>query len=211
MPHVNGKCIKIETNEQPVQKESNIYQNKDLQSPPIVVKDQEIRVDEPNVESEYTERGVPLAKRSIEECLKIMKSTPGNLLDALTDEECVELVRNKHVPIYKLESHFRNVTRAIELRRSIVAAKLPVSAAASFSTLPYRAYDYSKVAGSCCENVVGYVPVPLGMAGPLLIDGKYYHIPMATTEGTLVASTNRGCTALSVRFSLFYFLFLFRT
>jgi hydroxymethylglutaryl-CoA reductase (NADPH) len=65
--------------------------------------------------------------------------------------------------------------------------------------LPYENFEYSKVLGSCCENIIGYVPVPLGIAGPLLIDGKYYQIPMATTEGTLVASTNRGCTALSVR------------
>ena len=65
--------------------------------------------------------------------------------------------------------------------------------------VPYENYEYSKVFGSCCENIIGYVPVPLGVAGPLLIDGNYYQIPMATTEGTLVASTNRGCTALTVR------------
>ena len=65
--------------------------------------------------------------------------------------------------------------------------------------IPFENYNYDKVIGSCCENIVGFIPVPLGMAGPLLIDGKFYHIPMATTEGTLVASTNRGCSALSVR------------
>jgi hypothetical protein len=36
-----------------------------------------------------------------------------------------------------------------------------------------------------------YVPIPLGMAGPLLVNGKLVHIPMATTEGCLVASTHR--------------------
>ena len=58
-------------------------------------------------------------------------------------------------------------------------------------------YDYSRVFGACCENVVGYIPIPLGIAGPLRIDGDLVHIPMATAEGTLVASTSRGCKALN--------------
>ncbi len=45
--------------------------------------------------------------------------------------------------------------------------------------------------------MVGYIPLPLGIAGPLTIDGQMVHIPMATAEGTLVASTSRGCKALN--------------
>lgn len=51
--------------------------------------------------------------------------------------------------------------------------------------------------GACCENVIGYMPIPLGIAGPLKIDGQMLPIPMATAEGTLVASTSRGCKALN--------------
>ncbi len=51
------------------------------------------------------------------------------------------------------------------------------------------------------ENFLGVAQVPVGLAGPLLIDGEHasgdFYIPMATTEGTLVASYNRGMRLLS--------------
>ena len=59
-----------------------------------------------------------------------------------------------------------------------------------------------QVFGVCCENVIGYCAIPLGVAGPLLLDNNKFYVPMATTEGCLVASTNRGCSALRVSFLL---------
>ncbi|MFN8129132.1 MAG: hydroxymethylglutaryl-CoA reductase [Candidatus Nanopelagicales bacterium] len=51
------------------------------------------------------------------------------------------------------------------------------------------------------ENFLGVAQVPIGLAGPLRIDGEYaqgdFYVPMATTEGTLVASYNRGMRLLS--------------
>ena len=57
------------------------------------------------------------------------------------------------------------------------------------------------------ENFIGVAQVPLGIAGPLRINGEYasgdFLIPMATTEGTLVASYSRGMRAISALRRLF--------
>jgi len=46
------------------------------------------------------------------------------------------------------------------------------------------------------EHFTGVAQVPIGIAGPLLIDGEHaqgeFYVPLATAEGTLVASYNRG-------------------
>jgi hydroxymethylglutaryl-CoA reductase (NADPH) len=52
------------------------------------------------------------------------------------------------------------------------------------------------------ENFVGVAQIPIGLAGPVLINGEHaqgtFYIPLATTEGTLVASYNRGMKVLSM-------------
>lgn len=46
------------------------------------------------------------------------------------------------------------------------------------------------------ENFFGVAQIPVGIAGPLLVNGEYaqgeFFVPMATVEGTMLASYNRG-------------------
>lgn len=52
------------------------------------------------------------------------------------------------------------------------------------------------------ENFVGVAQVPVGLAGPLLVNGEHakgeFLIPLATTEGTLVASYSRGMKVINL-------------
>ncbi len=51
------------------------------------------------------------------------------------------------------------------------------------------------------ENMIGAVQIPLGFVGPLSVKGDHaqgdFLVPMATTEGALVASVNRGCSVIT--------------
>ena len=67
----------------------------------------------------------------------------------------------------------------------------------SLSTIQKVAVDPDETVH--CENRIGSISLPLGVAGPLNIMGEYakgeYYCPLATSEGALVASVNRGAKA----------------
>ncbi|KAH6592435.1 hypothetical protein BASA50_008051 [Batrachochytrium salamandrivorans] len=115
---------------------------------------------------------------------------------ALSDKDIISLVDAGKIATYALEKTLGDFTRAVCIRRTLVSRT--TNSDLSNSLLPVDHYDYSKVLGVCCENVIGYLPLPVGVAGPMTIDSKVYQIPMATTEGCLVASTSRGCKAISL-------------
>ena len=76
----------------------------------------------------------------------------------------------------------------------------------SFSNTGHFSLDEDIASTRNCENMIGVTQIPLGIAGPLAISSfsstnqelrtKNYFIPLATTEGALVASVSRGCKAI---------------
>jgi hydroxymethylglutaryl-CoA reductase (NADPH) len=76
-------------------------------------------------------------------------------------------------------------------RRQVVreATGAPLEHVGSYS------FDPTTLPGNL-EGFSGVAQVPIGFAGPLVVDGEYargeFYVPLATTEGTLVASYNRG-------------------
>lgn len=133
--------------------------------------------------------------RSLEECVQIFESSP-TAVRQLNNEEIIQLAQAGKIAAYALEKVLADFERAVVIRRALIS-RASATKTLEGSDIPYGHYDYSRVMGACCENVIGFMPIPLGIAGPLRIDGKLYPIPMATAEGTLVASTSRGCKALN--------------
>ncbi|KAF7323677.1 3-hydroxy-3-methylglutaryl coenzyme A reductase [Mycena kentingensis (nom. inval.)] len=145
----------------------------------------------------------PRSPRPLEDLIELMNTLPKSSgLRDLSDEEVVLLAQNGKIAAYALEKVLApaqeqsGLERAVRVRRALIS-RASLTQSLETSLVPFERYDYAKVLGACCENVVGYVPIPLGIAGPLTIDGVSFHIPMATAEGTLVASTSRGCKALN--------------
>jgi hydroxymethylglutaryl-CoA reductase (NADPH) len=56
-------------------------------------------------------------------------------------------------------------------------------------------FDPETMEGNC-EQLFGVAQLPIGVAGPLVVNGEHaqgeFYVPMATIEGTLIASYNRG-------------------
>jgi len=81
-------------------------------------------------------------------------------------------------------------------RRSFITAKT----GASLENIAAYSIDPEVTRGNI-ENFIGCVQMPLGLAGPIHITGEHargdFYIPMATTEGTLLASYSRGMRAIS--------------
>lgn len=80
-------------------------------------------------------------------------------------------------------------------RRAFIAQQT----GADLAHVAHYSFDPALMRGNV-ENFVGVAQVPIGVAGPLLINGEHAHgefyIPLATTEGAVVASYNRGMRLL---------------
>ncbi|WP_313691076.1 hydroxymethylglutaryl-CoA reductase (NADPH) [Halorarum halobium] len=105
-------------------------------------------------------------------------------------------VRDGDLRLYELEDH-ADADTAVAARRLLVEEQSGAELDATGEyTLPAGQATDTNI-----ENMTGAVQIPVGVAGPVQIDGGAVsgerYLPMATTEGALLASVNRGCAALN--------------
>ncbi len=112
-------------------------------------------------------------------------------------EEVLAKLERGEVSLSKLEEVLRNANLAVLARRRFLEKKLNINLSGIASTI----IDFEELYGHNIENAIGAVQVPVGIVGPLKVNGDYakgeFYVPLATTEGALVASVNRGVKAVT--------------
>jgi len=91
--------------------------------------------------------------------------------------------------------------KTIEERRKLMEKECKVS----LKNIGQYLFDEEVASTRNCENMIGTTQIPLGIAGPLPLHSinderstmNEYYLPLATSEGALVASVNRGCKAIT--------------
>ena len=110
-------------------------------------------------------------------------------------EQLVEALATGDLSLHKLPSDL-SAREAASVRREA----LERASGATTHGLHHYSFDAETVSSSNCENLIGVAQVPMGAVGPVPVRGDYInddrYVPLATTEGALIASTNRGCATL---------------
>lgn len=116
----------------------------------------------------------------------------------LSVDDVVELLLNGKVKIHELDEFLGDSNLAVEVRRKFIGKVVNIK----FNSISFYSLNFNEIVGRNIENPIGVVQIPLGIAGPLKVDGEYakgdFYIPLCTTEGALIASVNRGCKAITL-------------
>lgn len=115
--------------------------------------------------------------------------------DSLTNEDLVDSLVRGERRFHELPKDLP-AEEAADIRRQALErmTRTPMP------NIAHHSLDVQRASRRNCENFFGVVQVPMGVVGPLRVRGKHadgdFWVPLATTEAALVASTNRGCSAL---------------
>merc|ERR1719361_2576181 len=159
-----GKDVTKSTKSVSFERKSDIIEKKVPLHPPAS--------DAPVCANVTSEASVSCAPRKTEKDLSINVENDFSLL---TDVEIATLVYENKIKDHTLEKRF-NPTRAVSIRRLVFERKLAsLGYSGALDQLPSTAPEcdnfYDRIHGANCEIVVGYVPLPVGIVGPLTLNG----------------------------------------
>ena len=116
----------------------------------------------------------------------------------MNEDEIIKKLEQGKLKLHQVEKETNgNINKATEIRRKYIEKikNIELKNIGSFTM------DMSLTASRNIENPIGCASLPIGIAGPLKVNGDVangeYLIPLATTEGALVASVSRGCSIIT--------------
>lgn len=111
-------------------------------------------------------------------------------------EKIIEGLLNGTIKLHQIDNLVENFNNAVDIRREFIEEFTDTK----LENISKYTLDMDKASKKNIENPIGTIQIPLGVVGPVKINGEYadgiFYIPLATSEGALLASVNRGCSVI---------------
>jgi len=125
------------------------------------------------------------------------QNTPYKVLIMVDKNEIIKKLSSGEIKLHEIEKFTSNVKESVDIRREYIET----ISAGSLDNVAHYSLDMEEAVKKNIENPVGTIQIPVGVAGPLKVKGEYvqgdFYVPLATSEGALVASVNRGCSLIT--------------
>ncbi len=114
----------------------------------------------------------------------------------LEKDQIVNKLLKGELKLHEVEKYTDSVDEATQIRL-LFAQKITGT---ELEHLSQYSMDMGEALKRNIENPIGAIQIPVGIAGPLRVKGEHaqgeFYVPLATSEGALVASVNRGCSVI---------------
>ena len=114
----------------------------------------------------------------------------------MTNQEIIDKLLNGEMKLYQVDK-LVSAREATDIRREFLEQKYEIK----LDNISSYTLDMERASARNIENSIGVLLLPMGIAGPLKINGEYckreVFVPLATSEGALVASINRGASTIT--------------
>ena len=115
----------------------------------------------------------------------------------VNEREIIDKLVKGDIKLHEIGKHTENADQAVAIRRKFAEE----ISGAELKNISNYSINMELASKKNIENPIGAIQIPLGIAGPLKVKGDYangeFYVPLATSEGALVASVNRGCSVIS--------------
>lgn len=114
------------------------------------------------------------------------------------EKEIIQKLLNGEMKLHEIDKYTLTTDEAVDIRRRFVEA----FSNSSLDHLSNYTLSMEDALKRNIENPIGSIQIPVGVAGPLEVHGEHaegdYFVPLATSEGALVASVNRGFSVIKL-------------